>query len=180
MIYKDLKIEATSINGFQESVEAMRLPKNSESDSYFVEKAFVLGDGDKKLAGRLIKAGNDHAKAMRGIIVWATHTAMVGWILEFQTYRHGVEWLSTSSSMHGELKELKGYELAEKKQKDLPEKLYTTSYHLSYQALRSIYFARRKHRHPAWRQYCQWIESLPYFDCLIAPGILKNSLVQLY
>ena len=75
----------------------------------------------------------------------------------------------TTGAMHGELKALCGAALAEQKQADLPRKCYTRSLLMSYQTLRRIYRARRKHRHPDWRLFCQWIESLPYFQQLIWP-----------
>lgn len=172
MSYKQLEIQVEGIAGMLPALKAMRLPKKTKSDSYESK----LGASDSRLASALIKAGSDHAKFQRGIIVWVKQTYQVGWMIEFVTYRHGVEWLSTSSSMHGELKKLKGDELASQKQADLPDKEYTTRYHISYQALRSIYRARRNHRHPDWRVYCRWIESLPYFKELIYPEFnIKNA-----
>lgn len=90
-------------------------------------------------------------------------------MLEFETYRYGVECLSTSSTMHGELKCLRGPELAAQKQAGLPEKVYVRRLKISYQALRRMYRARRKHRHPDWQIFCDWVEILPYFDKLIMP-----------
>ena len=37
----------------------------------------------------------------------------------------------------------------------------------SYQTLRRIYFQRRGHRLPHWREFCKWVESLPYSSELI-------------
>ncbi len=180
MKYKELTIDAFEVFGVKQSIEAMRLPYNGKGDSYLIGNEYVLGDEDSALAMRLINAGSDHAKAMRGVVVWVTHSAMVGWMIEFQTYRHGVEWLSTTSTMHSELKDTEGYALADLKQEGLRDKVYTTSYTISYQALRGIYFARKKHRHPGWRVYCKWIESLPNFEVLIAPRIDKPRMTVLY
>jgi hypothetical protein len=163
--YKPLKIELLEIAGLYPSMQAMRLPKKSESDSSFEG----LGPDDERLAGNLIRAGNDHAKAMRGIVVWLKLELQVGWMIELETYRHGIECLSTSSSMHGELVRLEGEELAEQKQADLPDKVYTRILTASYQALRSMYKARRTHRHPDWQIFCDFIETLPYFEELIMP-----------
>jgi hypothetical protein len=126
-----------------------------------------VGKKDLELASRLVKAGDDHAKAIRGIVAWLEIDCQVGWLIEFETYRHGVECLSTSSSMYAELKGLKGKELAEQKQKDLPEKVYTRILTISYQALRHMYKARRNHRHPDWQIFCDMIETLPYAGELI-------------
>lgn len=35
---------------------------------------------------------------------------------------------------------------------------------LNYQVLKSMYFARKNHKLDEWRQFCEWIESLPYFN----------------
>jgi hypothetical protein len=162
--YKPLEIVAWEIVGIPWAMRAMRLPKNSQGDTYFddFDEELSIGPKDLHLASNLVKAGNDHAKAIRGIIVYAEIKLQVGFMIEFETYRHGVECLSTSSAMHGELAKLHGEELAEQKQADLPDKQYTRILTMSYQALRSMYKARRHHRHPDWKIFCDWIENLPY------------------
>jgi hypothetical protein len=167
--YKPLEVKTDAHYGFLEAMIAMRLPKGSLTDSCYQANKFYLGRKDAELASALIKGGDDHAKAMRGIVVWATLKMQVGFMIEFETYRHGVECLSTSSAMHGELKGLSGGVLAEQKQADLPDKVYTRSVTLSYQALRSMYRARKGHRHPDWKIFCNWIENLPHFESLIYP-----------
>lgn len=37
----------------------------------------------------------------------------------------------------------------------------------NYRCLKNIYIQRKNHRLPEWRAFCQWIESLPYFEELI-------------
>lgn len=162
--YKPLEIAAYEVVGLLWAMRAMRLPKKSEGDTLF---SSTIGPKDLHLASNLVKAGPDHAKAMRGIIVYLEIKLQVGFMIEFETYRHGVECLSTSSAMHGELAQLKGIELAEQKQADLPDKQYTRILTLSYQALRSMYKARRHHRHPDWHIFCDWVETLPYAAELI-------------
>lgn len=170
MSYISLKISSDYIaSGLLPSMRAMRLPHGGTSDSTHKK----LGPKDAKLAAKLVKAGPDHAKAMRGIVVWCELKMQAGWLIEFETYRHGVECLSTSSSMHGELRGLSGRELAKQKQSDLPDKVYTRICTISYQALRSMYRARRRHRHPDWQIFCDFIETLPYFDTLIYPEAQK-------
>jgi len=170
LYYQPLEIHHRKVRGFQMSLEAMRLPKETEGDSIKdYDGSLILGPQDSKLARSLIKAGDDHAKFSRGIICWMKISCQAGFLIEFETYRHGVECLSTTSSMHGELKGLSGPPLADQKQKDLSEKVYTRILHASYQALRSMYKARRLHRHPDWRILCHWIETLPYFAELIYP-----------
>lgn len=170
--YVPLTIECLEVVGIEHSLRAMRLPKKSEGDSEWdYAPQITIGPNDAKLASNLIRAGADHAKAMRGVIAYLEINMQVGFMIEFETYRHGVECLSTSSAMHGELKDLTGPELAEQKQSDLPDKVYTRILTVSYQALRSMYKARKNHRHPDWRIFCKFIECLPYFDVLIYPEI---------
>lgn len=39
----------------------------------------------------------------------------------------------------------------------------------NYRCLKNIYLQRRDHRLPEWREFCKWIELLPYFDEFIKP-----------
>lgn len=162
MSYKPLKVIRMHLVGIKESLRAMRLPKDKQP----VDEDH---DRDLILAANLIKQGTDHAKFSRGILVYTEIHMQVGWMIEFETYRHGVECLSTSSSMHNELKATSGPELAAEKQAGLEEKVYIRICTISYQALRAMYCARRNHRHPDWQIFCDWIECLPYFDQLIMP-----------
>jgi hypothetical protein len=161
-MYRPLEIRLLDVVGVEWSLHAMRNPRMSHD---------VQGlDSDLSLASRLVKAGDEHAKAIRGILAYYDMTFQIGWMLEWDTYRIGVEVLSTSSTMHGqELKGEEGISLARKKQEMLPKVVYKQTGYCSYQALRRIYQQRRKHRHPDWTIFCQWIESLPYFSLLIYP-----------
>ena len=150
MSYVPLKVRYTTIAGISEAMIAMRLPKNSKSDTQDHFGITHLGP-----------------EALRGIVVWIIMELQVGFMIEFETYRHGVECLSTSSTMHNELASLSGPALAEAKQVGLPTKVYVRSITASYQALRSMYLARRHHRHPDWQIFCDFIERLPYFEELI-------------
>lgn len=47
---------------------------------------------------------------------------------------------------------------------------------LNYENLINIYFARRYHKLPEWREFCGWIEGLPYFrQICIEPLEAKND-----
>lgn len=62
-------------------------------------QAFYLGEADKKLALKLIKAGPDHAKFVRQIMVSVDITAGNEWWKEADTYKVGTTANSTSA-MH--------------------------------------------------------------------------------
>ena len=168
-MYVPLTIKCEEIAGLRASLRAMRHPMKSyhradTGDPYSTAK---LGENDKTLAQKLIRAGDEHAKAMRGIIVWFEMEFQVGWMVEWDTYKIGVQVLSTSSTMHLDLRGLKGSELAEVKQANLPKVIYRQTACASYQALRNLYFQRRNHRHPDWQIFCNWIETLPFASDLI-------------
>lgn len=164
-LYDPLQIELLEVVGLRWSMQAMRLPTGSSGDT----NNSLLGKKDAMLARKLIMAGDDHAKAIRGIQVYLRLKFQVGWMIEFDTYRIGVETLSTSSSMHQDLKGMKGAELAELKQAGLPSKIYERIIVISYQALRNIHKQRRHHRHPDWQIFCDFIETLPLYNTLINP-----------
>lgn len=147
-MYKPLKIELLEQAGTSPSLKAMRLPKTGK----------ILSD--KKLANKLIKQGSSHAKFTRGIVFYIKVYMQIGFMLELDTYRHGREVLSTSSTMHNELRSLSGEALAEAKQAGLESKVYTQIAMYSAQCLRKIWIERRKHRHPDWQIFCDFIESL--------------------
>ena len=42
----------------------------------------------------------------------------------------------------------------------------------NYRCLKNIYIQRKDHRLPEWREFCRWIETLPYFEELINTNTL--------
>ena len=45
--------------------------------------------------------------------------------------------------------------------------LQTRTVTMNYAVLRNIYFQRQHHKLSEWKQFCNWVESLPYADDLI-------------
>lgn len=159
------------------SMQAMRLPKGGKPKSHFVAggngqfNTYHIAPEDLELAGKLIKAGDAHAKAIRGIVVWASITAPIYWWREMETHRAGHERLSCESTMHIDCKGLTGEQLVQAKAAMPMGKEQTAIDTYSYQCLRNIYKLRRHHRLPQWQQFCQWVESLPFAAELITIGI---------
>lgn len=89
--------------GFYHAVRGARNPMNSwdRSDSEFYENSYdtVLGPNDLNLLQRLVKAGPEHRKFMRQIMVSVDITAPLYWWKEFDTYKVGTTANSTST-MH--------------------------------------------------------------------------------
>ena len=45
----------------------------------------------------------------------------------------------------------------------------------NYRCLKNIYIQRKNHRLPEWREFCDWIETLPYFEELINTNKYEND-----
>lgn len=110
-----MKFEKTEVWGFEHAIRGMRNPLNSwdKSDSCYLtvneivghpcndglQKEFVVGENDLKLMQQLIRAGSEHRKFLRQIIVSVDITAPMFWWSEFDTYKVGTTANSTSK-MH--------------------------------------------------------------------------------
>lgn len=100
-----MEIRTLGDAGTEIAIHAMRNPMDSwgKSDSRYLLKngmiEFAVGDNDRALSVRLQKAGAEHCKHLRMIVVWANIVAPRFWWNEFDTYRNGVEKVSCST-MH--------------------------------------------------------------------------------
>lgn len=97
-----LKVNNISVMNFENAIRGARNPMNSwaRMDSYYDgEGNFVLGENDLNLASRLAKAGSDHRKFLRQVIVSMDIIAPLYWWKEFDTYKVGTVANSTST-MH--------------------------------------------------------------------------------
>ena len=228
-----IKIENVDIYGWDAAIRGMRNPMNSwdmsDSEWEFVEDPsiinpndevkFVLGVNDLKLARCLSRAGKDHGKFLRYLIVQLDLTAPFYFWKEFKTYRKNRKFMddgdeildpeefemfietnscSTMHKIHAKEFELSDFSwehlgqselkvmdavidsLNENRQKFIETKdkkywwnmiqLLPSSYEqkrtvqLNYQVLKSMYFARKNHKLDEWKQFCEWVETLPYFD----------------
>lgn len=107
-----LKVENVEVWGFEHAIRGMRNPLNSwaKSDSYkthiedtetlqTADFEFFVGEKDLELMQKLCKAGPEHRKFMRQIIVAMDITAPFYWWAEFDTYKVGVT-RNSCSFMH--------------------------------------------------------------------------------
>lgn len=97
-----LKIENPSVEGWIPALRGMRNPMNSwdKADTQHYEyKHFELGSNDRSLMERLVKAGTDHRKFMRMIVVYVDITAPLYWWKEYDTYKVGTV-ANSCSTMH--------------------------------------------------------------------------------
>ena len=190
-----MKIETIEIAGLAGALTALRLPFGKEVRSGIVAKNTLLwhiNTDDKSWAGNtyeipgnhigvdfkdltlmqtLVKRGDEHAKVVRGIMVWAKITAPVYWWCEEETYRMGHERLASESTMHIDCRGLSGSELQEAKSAIPMGKELTKVDMFSYQALRKMVAQRHNHRLPEWHQFIDWIKTLPLAEELIFVGL---------
>ena len=97
-----LKAERISVMNLENAMRGARNPMNSwaRSDSAYNEAGdYILGENDLSLAVRLCRAGSDHRKFVRQIMVSMDITGPLYWWKEFDTYKVGTVANSTST-MH--------------------------------------------------------------------------------
>ena len=97
-----LKVERISVMNFENAIRGARNPLNSwaRMDSAYDERGnYILGPNDLALASKLAKAGSDHRKFLRQVMVSMDITAPLYWWKEFDTYKVGTVANSTST-MH--------------------------------------------------------------------------------
>ena len=97
-----IKISNICVMNFENAIRGARNPMNSwgRMDSYYDEEGnYILGDNDLSLASRLAKAGSDHRKYLRQIIVSLDISAPLYWWKEFDTYKVGTV-ANSCSTMH--------------------------------------------------------------------------------
>lgn len=203
-----MKIENTQVFGFESALRGMRNPLESwgRSDSFCIydsysarietknlnEENFVLGEADKALAQKLTKAGSEHCKFLRQIMVWVDLDLPRYIHSELDTYNFVVK--NSESTMHTAhkrhltqedfeygchqetLKHL-NYLIDQRKngvissndfihvfKNALPDGfLQMRTTMLSYAQLLNIYRQRHNHQLESWHTICDWILDLPYF-----------------
>ena len=109
-----IKIEKVEVFGWEHAIRGMRNPMNSwdKSDSIygtkyhlydgsdiFTKDGFCVGTNDLELMKKLSKAGTDHRKFMRMLVVYVDITAPLYWWAECDTYKVGTV-RNSCSKMH--------------------------------------------------------------------------------
>ncbi len=95
-------IEKAKVMNFEGAIRGARNPLNSWAridSGYDEDGSYVLGKNDLDLAKRLCRAGSDHRKFIRQILVSVDITAPLYWWKEFDTYKIATVANSTST-MH--------------------------------------------------------------------------------
>ena len=193
-----------SSDGFEDCRVGVHGGCPRRDEDYFKEDIFCIGKNDFELMQRLARAGTDHRKFMRMIVVYVDVTAPLYWYKELETYKVGTV-SNSCSTMHTLDKrdlELEDFSMDSIKENDVAFQLFCdvierinvlrrcynecgeksywremiqllpSSYNqrrtlmLNYEVLANIYRARRNHKLTEWREFCHWIESLPYSELI--------------
>ena len=186
-----MRIETIEIAGFAAALSALRLPFGKEVrsminvviydpqkkkelwgiDTFVSDTTIRIDPKDLDLMNTLVKRGTEHAKATRGIMVWAKITAPIYWWCEMETYVVGHQRLSSESTMHVDCRGLSGDDLVAAKAAIPMGKELTKVDAFSYQALRNIAKQRWNHRLPEWHVFVDWVKTLPFSKELILDGL---------
>lgn len=224
-----IKLEYTEVVGWEAAIRGMRNPHNSwdksdskylrTEDGHIIASRYEIGPNDHDLMMRLVKAGTDHRKFMRMIVVYVDITAPLYWYKELETYKVGTvsNSCSTMHSIHKkpffvddfscedildscdrplisarwqERVDWSPYEVfctivgllnrCREMYLETGEKIWwrqiiqflPSNYNqrrtlmLNYEVLANIYRARRNHKLTEWREFCHWIETLPYSELI--------------
>ncbi len=183
-----IEIRLLEVAGFASALQALHLPFGKEANSFasskswniekkgkvtstFGEWCINISEHDENLLRRLIKAGDEHAKVLRGVVAYLEINAPRYWWVEFDTYRIGREQLASESTMHIQGKGLSEEELVKMKSELKEGTMQKRVQMISYQTLRRIWHQRHRHRLPEWREFCRWMsDHLPY-PWLILEGL---------
>lgn len=148
-----ITFQHTEVVGWEAAIRGMRNPLESweKSDSRYREEAtpfidqyghityeqngpYLVGSNDLSLMMKLRKAGADHRKFMRMIVVYVDITAPLYWLAELDTYKIGTVRNSCSFMHKGVSKpySIRDFSLHDERiydiLDDLPKKKYTPTY----------------------------------------------------
>ena len=183
-----MEITNVKVYDLEESVKASKYPMAIDTESCNSDITNTV----KSLAQS--KKGEGHDQYLTGIRVAFDLTfSNKAWV-ELERYRF-VEFVSSQSTMHRiskmdirgqvneyvtentiqEVERLKEIYLQTQDKEDYLRLLYnipsgfelTARLTTNYRALKTVYSQRKNHRLPEWREFCKWIESLPYSKELI-------------
>lgn len=186
-----ITVKTLEIAGMASVLQALRLPFGKECRSecnwngtinedyqtpmFQTESNCFINEKDLALLSTLVKRGDEHSKAIRGLIVYAEIDAPIYFYRELETYRIGRDRLSCNSTMHQQCKGLSGDELVKAKAEMPMGTMQKTVDMFSYQCLRNIVKQRIGHRLPEWKVFIDWVKSLPFAEELILVGLEKEK-----
>lgn len=194
-----MKIKNVKIYDLEESFKASKYPMAVDTDD-------VNGDITPRIISLAhTPKGEGHDQFLTGIRVAFDLTFTVKAWTEAERY-HFLEFVSSQSTMHRIAKfdlsqqyckyvdprmieimeELKNRYNETGDPEDYLKLLYsnpcgfnlTARLTTNYRCLKTIYSQRKNHRLPEWREFCEWIETLPYAKELILNNVMKEEKEQ--
>lgn len=188
-------VNNVKVYGLKESILAAALPMRTEEINY--DTAEITEQDLKRIKNLILAVDNDnpaHGQFMSTIIVSFDLTFTNKAWVEMERYKF-MTFCSSQSTMHrisnfdldthyidyvdnriiAIMNELKDTYNKTKKKEDYLKLLYsnpcgfklTARLSTNYRCLRNIYKQRKNHRLPEWREFCKWIETLPYAEMLL-------------
>ena len=186
-----MKIDKVKVYGLDEAVRASKYPKSVDTDKVSSDITDTV-----KALGRA-HSGSGHDNFLNGIIVQFDLTCSIKMWTEAERY-HFLDFVSSQSTMHcitrfDALKQCNSYVRPEtivllnkliENYKNYPtdEAYLSVLYNVpvgfeltarmttNYRQLKTIYYQRKDHRLPEWREFCKWIEELPHFKEICLGG----------
>lgn len=189
-------ISNVKVFGMEDSFKASKYPMSVDVSSLncdMTPRVCALGKSD---------VGSGHDQFLTGIIVQFDLTFTIKAWTEAERY-HFFDFVSSQSTMHRITKldpavqcneyvderviEVLKEHIDTYNNDPTPENYLRVLYNVptgfrltarmttNYRQLKTIYFQRRNHRLPEWRQFCKWVETLPYFKELILDGKDKQE-----
>ena len=181
-------ISNVNVYGIENAVRGSKFPMSTNIESLNAD----IVERTKKLGQSPIGAGHDNY--LNGIIVQFDLTFTVKAWVEAERY-HFLDFISSQSTMHriakfdvkkqvcsyvtkntiDEVNRLKNIYNENPTAENYLTLLYnvpvgfklTAAMTTNYRQLKTIYYQRKSHRLPEWRQFCEQIEQLPYFKELV-------------
>ncbi len=189
-------INNVKVFGMEDSFKASKYPMSVDVSSLncdMTPRVCALGKSD---------VGSGHDQFLTGIIVQFDLTFTIKAWTEAERY-HFFDFVSSQSTMHRITKldpavqcneyvderviEVLKEHIDTYNNDPTPENYLRVLYNVptgfrltarmttNYRQLKTIYFQRRNHRLPEWRQFCRWVETLPYFKELVLDGKDKQE-----
>ena len=196
-----MKVSKVKVYDIKESVEASKYPMAIDTESVSSDVTSTI----KKLANSEKGEGND--QFLTGCLVAFDLTCTNKMWVEMERYRF-VYFVSSQSTMHrssrfdleqqcnglvdkcilNRIQELKEQYLENHNPEAYLKLLYnlpsgfelTARLTTNYRSLKTIYSQRKNHRLPEWREFCKWIETLPYSEFITGVEPLEDSPYQVF
>lgn len=178
-------IDKVRVYGLEESIEASKYPKATDIEkctSDVTQTVKKLGSAD---------VGSGHDQFLTGIVVQFNLTLSIKAWVEAERY-HFFDFVSSQSTMHriaqfdvenqcNEYVHIATITIVKAlldcyNNDPTPENYLKLLYNIpvgfrltarmttNYRQLKTIYHQRKNHRLPEWREFCEWVESLPYMN----------------